>query len=145
MHVRFNGEQSENLFCPKTYERSRCSMTFCEQIRILSVLFLWFALWGCRYLRLSTVQWLVNDELESIWIQVVLASQGTILAFAWRGWKRTRKYSARAAGISVQIRKEHLTDASVKRYHYTRLLGNCPSKAFISSKWLQRVQVSTQD
>ena len=67
------------------------------------------------------VRWLVKDEVEWIWTQVVLASRCTILEFAWRGWKRTRKSSARKAGDSTEINKSR----TLPLYH---LLGNCPSR-----------------
>jgi hypothetical protein len=65
---------------------------------------------------------MMDDEMESIWNETVVAYRGTILAFAWSDQGKTPKTSFRIAGISAQIRTEHLPIP--KSYPQTKLFNS---------------------
>jgi hypothetical protein len=55
--------------------------------------------------------WLTTDELQKVWKE-------TFPEFLWRGWWKPWKSSARTAGVSGEIRTQHLSNTSADSYHY---------------------------
>jgi hypothetical protein len=52
--------------------------------------------------------WSVSNELERIWIEVVVAQSRSIQEFSWRDWVNPRETSVSIVGFPVEVRTEHL-------------------------------------
>lgn len=136
--LRFTVGNPKICSCSKNFTRT-CDVTSSSvnKLRRSFYSFLWLAVWRCSHVRLLR-RWYDDWRMKNCNMNTVIsANRGTIVPFASTDWKRTSSSSDRIAGVSAEIRKGHLTNPNLKRYHYTSLAY----KVFISSKRQQRLQV----
>jgi hypothetical protein len=69
---------------------------------------------------METACWYVNDKLEVIWKEVVVAETRCYpeTCLGGGGLNKSTKYFNRIASVLTEIRTEHLPNTSLERCHY---------------------------
>jgi hypothetical protein len=65
----------------------------------------------------------MNDEMERIWKEAIVAQSKYYPRIFLEGLKKTTKNTVRTAGVAAETRTEHLPNTSLEHYYSTSVFG----------------------